>query len=156
MFIKLVCGCWGEVRDAKVLASWSKKIQIFEQAMNLPEHLEVLADRAEFRPVGELSFPQMISRIKAAIEFAHAHQLRRLLVDVTGITGLKPPNVIERYEMIQECSAAAGGRVKVALVADPAFIDHKLFGVMVASNSGLIGNVFVNEADAVDWLNRVV
>jgi hypothetical protein len=124
--------------------------------MNSPEHLEVLADRAEFRPVGELSRPQMISRVKAVIEFARTHQLHRLLVDITGITGLKRPTVIERYETVQECSAAAAGRVKVALVADPAFIDPKLFGVMVASNSGLIGNVFVNETEAVDWLNRVV
>lgn len=41
----------------------------------------------------------------------------------------------------------------LAMVARPEMIDPERFGVTFAANRGLVGGVFVSEAEAVAWLD---
>ena len=50
---------------------------------------------------------------------------------------------------------AAGGRVRLALVAPPEHIDPGKFGVTVAANRGMVRDVFVAEAEAIAWLDSL-
>ncbi len=106
-----------------------------------------------FRPVGEVSLQEGIRRITAAIACARGEKVRKLLLVTTGLSGFASPSVLERYEFMQEWArAAAGGAMRIALVARPDFIDPQKFGVTVARNLGLTCDVFSTEEQALHWL----
>ena len=123
--------------------------------MNKPEHLEMVEDRAEFRPTGQVSLQQMIQMVTSAIAFARERRVRNLLVVAIGLTGFEPPQIIDRFNFIHVWARAADGKVCVALVARPEMIDPQRFGVTVAANAGLTANIFASEAEALRWLESV-
>jgi hypothetical protein len=86
------------------------------------------------------------------IAHARVSGVRRLLVDVTAVTGLHPPSVTARYRFIGDWARAAGGQVRVAVAAPAALIDPDRIGLTMAANVGLIANVFADPAAARAWL----
>src|SRR5580692_5369787 len=100
--------------------------------MNQPEHFEIKKDYAVFRPSGQVSLEQAVQLVTSAISFAREHDIQKLLVVITGLSGFESPNLADRYFFAQEWARAAKGQVCVAMVAKPEMIDHQKFGVTVA------------------------
>ena len=71
-----------------------------------------------------------------------------MLVITTEATGFEPPSTADRHGMVREWAHASMGRVAIAMVVLPAFIDSERFGVVAAANFGMASNVFDCEADA--------
>jgi hypothetical protein len=120
--------------------------------MSKPEHFEILKERAVFRPTGQVSIGQAAELVATAIGFARSSNIRRLLVDITNLTGFEPPDLASRYLTIHEWARAAGRSVRVAIVARPEMIDHQKFGTTVAANLGFVADAFTTEEDALTWL----
>jgi hypothetical protein len=120
--------------------------------MSKPEHFEILKERAVFRPTGQVSIGQAADMVASAIGFARSINIRKLLVDITNLTGFEPPDLALRYFIIHEWAQVAGRSVHVAVVARPEMIDHQKFGATVASNIGFVANAFTTEEDALIWL----
>ena len=96
-------------------------------------------------------FERAVDLVTDAIRRAVAENRPHLLVDV-GNAGFAPPSTVERLRMVREWAGAADGRLRIAMVARPEFIDPERFGVVAAGNFGLAGQVFEREADAIAWL----
>jgi hypothetical protein len=122
--------------------------------MSKPEHFEILKERAVFRPTGQVSIAKMAELVATAIDFARSINIRRLLVDITSLTGFEPPDLALRYFIIHEWARAAGRSVRVAIVVKPEMVDHQKFGSIVAANLGFAGDAFTTEEDALTWLWR--
>src|SRR5262245_55675800 len=120
--------------------------------MSKPEHFEILKERAVFRPMGQVSIGQAAELVASAIGFARSLNIRKLLVDITNLTGFEPPDLASRYFIIHEWARAAGNCVRVALVVRPEMIDPRMFGMTVAANIGFVADVFTTEKDALIWL----
>jgi hypothetical protein len=120
--------------------------------MSNPEQYKLVEDRAEFRPVGSMTLGQAVEMVTKAITFTREQNLRKLLVDTTGLTGFESPSVAARYFFMKEWAYAAGGMVCIAMVARPEMIDPQKFGVTVGANLGLQSNVFASEEEALAWL----
>ena len=115
--------------------------------------LELEGRRAVFRPVGSVSFDQVVFLVSAAIAAARRRKARELLVDTTGLTGFPPPGTGERFLAVVEWAEEASGGLRLAMVARQEMIDPNKFGVTVASNRGLTSNIFPTEAEARAWLD---
>ena len=94
------------------------------------------------------------------IDFARALDVRKLLVDITNLSGFELPGVVLRYFLIHEWARAAGGSVCVALVTRPEMIDSeradpRKIGTVVAAEIGFTADVFTTEEDALNWLGGV-
>lgn len=122
--------------------------------MNKPQDFSIVDDHAEYRPVGTVSIQQMVELVDSAITFARDQQLRKLLVDTSGLTGFEPPTIVERYYFIQKWASVASGAVVMAMVAQPEMIEPEKFGVTVAANRGLRSDIFeaASEEEALSWL----
>jgi hypothetical protein len=121
--------------------------------MDLPEHFEMAENFARFVPLGHVSLQEAVAKISRAIAYTRNQKVRRLLVNITELTGFAPPSLGERYWFVMEWAREAGGIVTVAMVARAEFIDAEKFGVIVASVAGLRGDVFVSEPEALSWLS---
>ena len=119
------------------------------------QDFETMGDRAEYRPMGELSLAQAIRLITSGIAFAREQQVKKLMVVTLGLTGFQPPNLIQRYNFVHEWAKASGYSVRVAVVAHPEMIDPQKFGVTVAFNIGFASDVFTSEEEALTWLRDV-
>jgi hypothetical protein len=120
--------------------------------MSPPDFFQLKDGYAIFRPLAEVTLEQAVDMTSAAIAFCRDHDIRRILVDITKLSGFGPPSTVQRFLMAERFAADAQSRVIGALVAKPDFIDPQRFGVTVARNRGLINNVFTCEAEAVKWL----
>jgi hypothetical protein len=120
--------------------------------MATPLHLEVAADFARFSPRGSVSLVEAVELITEAIAFCRIRAIRRLLVDSTGLTGFTSPSLVDRFLMAQDWAQEAKGMVIVAMIAHAEHIHPRKFGVMVAADAGLIGDVFSSEQEATEWL----
>jgi hypothetical protein len=109
--------------------------------------------RAVYRPVGSVSFKQMVALVRAAIAAARSNGARDLLIDATGLTGFHSPNTSKRFFAVEEWAKEARGIVPLALVARPEMIDPARFGVTVGANRGLDSNIFPTETEARAWLD---
>lgn len=114
--------------------------------------IERIGDTGIVRPTGQASIEDAVALVTAAIVEARRLRLTGLVVAVTGLSGFGPPSVAVRHAMVREWAHAAEGRLRVALVVPPDFIDPAGFGVVAAANFGLAGNPFETEAAALDWL----
>ena len=123
--------------------------------MNKPEHFEIMEDHAVFRPTGQVSLEQATELVTSAITFACEHQIRKLLVVTTGLTGFEPPNIVTRYFFHRDWAYAAQGKVCIALVARPEIFDFEKIGVIIAETAGLQNNAFTSEEEALAWLKSV-
>jgi hypothetical protein len=118
------------------------------------EHFKIIQDYTVFHPVGQVSIEHAVQLVKSAIIKTRESHFYKLLADISGLTGFDPPSLSARYFLIliNEWAQAAGGVVQVAVVVRKELIDREKFGVIVASNVGLIANVFVSEDEALAWL----
>jgi len=123
--------------------------------MGEPEHFEILEDRAVFRPTGKVSIERAVALVTAAIAFARARRIGKLLVDTSELTGFEPPSIANLYFFVREWARAAAGAVRVVFVARPELIDHEKFGRTVAANIGFVTDVFTTEQEALLWLQGI-
>lgn len=92
-------------------------------------------------------------QVGEAITQARASGASGLLVIVPP-GGVPTPSAAERVAVVRGWAALAGGRVRVALVAEPGLRDDQRLGVVVAASFGLQGEIFDTEAEARDWLEQ--
>ena len=120
--------------------------------MNTPKHLEVMDGFARLAPCGNIPLVETVDLVTTAIAFCRARAIRRLLVDSTGLVGFTPPDLADRYWMVQDWAHEARGQVAIALIANAEHIDPNRFGVVAAADAGLVLDVFTTESDALGWL----
>ena len=120
--------------------------------MDVPKYFHRLERHAVFRPAGGMKLTQMVEMVTGAILHARATGESRLLVVLTEVTGHPPPKLTARYQMVREWARASEGKVRVALVSRAEMIDPSRFGVTVATNAGMEGNIFIEEEKALEWL----
>jgi len=99
-----------------------------------------------------MSIVDAVELVTRAIEYCRAQRIRRLLVDVTAVSGFPAPTQVDRFLMVEDWANAAQGMVVMAMVAPPELIDPRRFGVGVAQDAGLTSQVFITEAEAAAWL----
>ena len=121
--------------------------------MTMAHTLKIVDDLATLRFSGEQEVAEAASRVTEALIFARERQLRKLLVNTLGATMVGQPTVASSYFRIQEWARAADGFVRLALVLPPSSIDPRGVGLTMAANSGLIGNAFTSEDEALKWLH---
>jgi hypothetical protein len=117
-----------------------------------PDHFEVVDGRGFFRPVGSMSLEAAAELITVALAYARAQGIKELLVNATGLTGFPSPSLSERYFIVDNWARVVRGAVRVAMVLRPEYIDPQKFGVTVAINRRLVGDVFEAEGPALAWL----
>ena len=120
--------------------------------MSEPEHFEWVGDYAVYRPAGRFSLDQAVKLITSAIAHSREQGIQRLLINTCGFSGFEPPSTLDRYFFVKEWARTAGGKVEVAMVARLEMIDPRRFGVMVATVSGWVADVFLSEDEALVWL----
>jgi hypothetical protein len=116
------------------------------------QHMEVLDEYCRFSPRGVVSLVEAVALVTRAIAFCRDQKIPKLLVDVTVLTGFSTPNLVDRYLMVEEWAREGTGTVIVSMVAAPEHIHAEKFGVKVAADHGLTGNVFTSEREALEWL----
>jgi hypothetical protein len=107
-----------------------------------------------YRPAGSVSFYEAVALARAAIAAARMNKVRDLLIDSTALTGFASPDTFQRFLAAVAWADEAKGGVRMALVARPEMIDPNKFGVTVATNRGLVSNVFTTEEEARAWLEN--
>jgi hypothetical protein len=123
--------------------------------MQIEQHLEVLDGYCRFHPRGAVTLVEAVALVTGAIVFCRDKKIPKLLVDVTGLTEFATPSLVDRYLMVEEWAREAGGTVSLAMVAAPELIHPEKFGVKVAADHGLRGDVFTSEREALEWLLAV-
>jgi hypothetical protein len=116
--------------------------------------LDVIDGLARFRPSGGYSLVDAVDLISRAISQSRDQDVDRLLINVTAMTGVSIPSLLDRFLMAEDWALASQRRVTVAMVAHAEYIHPKKFGVKVASHFGLIVDVFTTEREAVQWLRE--
>ena len=96
---------------------------------------------------------QAIDAATVVIRRMAAEGQPHLLLDARDAS-FDAPSLVDRLRMVRQWAEAAGGRVRIAVVAPPEFIDPERFGVVAAGKFGLAGQVFDGEAEAVAWLHE--
>lgn len=114
---------------------------------------EQLGKRGFYRPSARVSFEQAVEMVAAAMRHARALGLTDLLVNTKGLVGFGQPSIFARHSLAVEWARSAGPTLRVALVARPEVIDPQKIGVLMAQNRGVLGDVFLNEAEALTWLD---
>ena len=100
----------------------------------------------------EVGFEQAIALVGHAIGRAAANGQPFLLVDARSV-GFASPSIAERHRFMRAWADASNGKVRVALIARPTYIDPDRFGVVAAANFGLVAEVFDCEVAACAWLH---
>jgi len=121
--------------------------------MHMLDHLEVGEGICQFRPCGECSLVDAVDLIRGAIAYCRDQSIDKLLVDVTGLVGVAIPSLVDRFLMVEEWAREGKGVVVVAMVARAEYIHPKKFGVKVATDFGLVLDVYTSETDAFRWLS---
>jgi len=114
--------------------------------------LKVDGVHAIYRPVGTVSFDEAVARVSSAIRLARSAEAEDLLVDTTQWNGFPSPKTFQRFLAAVEWAEEAGGRLRLAMVARREMIDPQKFGVTVATNHGLVSNIFSTDEEARVWL----
>jgi hypothetical protein len=119
-----------------------------------PPDITIADDTLIVRFSGEHVISDAAGRVTEYIVMARDRKLRKLLIDASKASLVGERTKAAQYFRVQEWARAAEGAVRLAMVLPPVNIDPQRFGVTVAQNSGLIGEVFTSEADALEWLQR--
>ncbi len=101
---------------------------------------------------GNQSLARAVDAVEDFLRQAAADGVRRVLVDVSGLTGFQRPEAIAHVDMVRRWAAAARGRVRVAMVAPERLRDQERIGVVVAQGLAFDGDVFDTEEEALQWL----
>ena len=117
--------------------------------------LEVVKGVAAYRPRGDYSLVEAVELVSNAIAYCRDGGVTKLLIDVTKITGVSIPTLVDRFLMVEEWAQESGGTVAVVLVALPEYIHPEKFGVKVAAHLGLVCDVHTSEEAAWKWLREI-
>lgn len=120
--------------------------------MSQADQIELVDGIGVFRPVGSFRFQQLVALVTGVITQARERGIGKLAVVTCGLSGLQPPSLSERHWMVREWVEASQGKLKVAMVVPPEFIDPDKFGIVAAANFGVTSEVFTSEPDAIKWL----
>jgi hypothetical protein len=101
------------------------------------EHFELKKEPAVFCLVGQASFDGIADLISRAVLRCRKQKIEKLLIDSTGVSGLQPPGMAERYNFVERLSFNAKSSVKIAHVASLKWVRSGIFAVRVAKNRGL-------------------
>ena len=107
---------------------------------------------ARFAPA-PLLFEHAVTLIADIVRQLVVQGRPQLLVDGSQVT-FASPSLVDRLRMVREWADAAEGRVRIAMVTRPEYIDPERFGIVAAGNFGLAAQVFDCEEDAVAWLRE--
>lgn len=130
-----------------------RRTLVHEKSGKMMEHFEQIGTRGYYRPVAQVTFEQAVDLVAAAMSHARSLGLADMLVNTTGLTGFAPPSVFARYAMSTRWAQTAGSSLRVAMVTRPELIDPQKIGVLMMQNRGGLGDVFVNESEALEWLD---
>ncbi len=114
---------------------------------------EVAGEIAVFRMSGAHTLEEGVPQVTAAILRACELGVAKFLFEATQIE-LPVPGIGARHWFMTEWAKAARGRIRMAVVVRPEFIDPDRVGLIAARNCGMVGEVFDNEAAALTWLSR--
>jgi len=120
--------------------------------VNIAEYLEVTESHCRFLPPNTVSMVESVELMTRAIAFCREQKIRKLLVDGSGLTQLTPPTLVDRFLMVEDWARAARGMVIVAMVWPPKLIHPQKFGIRVAADLGLRGDVFISKNAAMACL----
>ena len=120
-----------------------------------PEFVERIGARAFYRPVLGARFHEALELCMTAVTWAREQGCADMLVNVHGIVGIENVTTFMRYEVAVAWAQAAGS-LRVALVVPDDLMDPQKFAMLMAHNRGVNGDVFTNEAEALQWLNARV
>ncbi|MEP7329245.1 MAG: hypothetical protein ABI777_08535 [Betaproteobacteria bacterium] len=116
------------------------------------KHLEIAGGVGRYYPKGRVSLVDAVQMVTHAIAYCRSQDIHRLLVDVRQLYGFSTPTTADRFWMVHDWAQASAGLVAMAMVALPEHIDPAKFGVKVAADIGLKGDVFTSEVLAMEWL----
>lgn len=122
--------------------------------MDTLEFLEISNGAGTYRPRGKHSLVEAVDLISRAIALCRDRNVNALLIDARGFLDLPMPTLVDRFLMVEDWAQESAGIVTVALVASPLHIHPRKFGVTVAQQFGLVGNVFAVEDEALAWLRE--
>jgi hypothetical protein len=122
------------------------------RSMQVDEQMTITDGVCTFRPFGKTSLVEGVERVTRVIAECRTRNVTKLLVDLTELFGYPIPTLADRFWMAQDWAQAAQGKLVIAFVALPEYIDPKKFGVKAAADAGLKGEVFTTVADAQAWL----
>jgi hypothetical protein len=123
--------------------------------MDEPENFEILKEYSVFRPTGRVHIEQAVELVTAAITFARARLIRKLLIDASNLIVIEKPSYGSQYFFVRDWARAAAGCVCVAIVVRQERFDLQKFGTTVAANVGFIADSFTTEEDATIWLQSL-
>lgn len=147
------CGLWRVLPETVLFAHPSPRNPT---PVNTPPDLELLDGFAVCRIAGEFRPTQAVQEIVGCIARARAEGHGKLLLDVRQMRGFDPPSASMRIEMVRQWAEAAGGAVRIAMIARRSLIDDQKLGVVAGRNFGLNANIFESDADARFWLCELV
>jgi hypothetical protein len=122
--------------------------------LSLPERPDISEGICRLQPHGQCTLVEGVDFVAAAIVYCREHGIRKLLVDVTGLSGIAIPSLVDRFLMAEEWAQRAESMVVVALVVHREYIHPKRFGVRVAADFGLVADVYTGAEDALQWLRN--
>ena len=96
--------------------------------MNMPEHFHLEPDYGYSCPEGKVSLQEGIDLVSGAIACCADQQVRKLLVNTTGLTGYAAPTMSDHFFLAGQLSKAAKSVVRIAVVLRPELIDPGKFG----------------------------
>src|SRR5580698_7205251 len=67
------------------------------ESMDVPANFDLAEGYAFYHPAGQLSIEEGTRFVVSAIRYARERGIKLLLIDVTGITGLPRPTMLERF-----------------------------------------------------------
>jgi hypothetical protein len=97
---------------------------------------------------GTYGFGRTRRLIYAVRESSDGHQLRRVLVDLTGVTG-QPPD-IDRFELGERLAQVFGSTHTLAVIGRKESVNR--LAETVAQNRGTALRIFFTEREALTWL----
>ena len=90
--------------------------------------VDVVDGIGRFAPSGEYSLVDAVDLVSHAIAHCRDRGIDRLLIDVTGITGLPIPTLVERFLMAEDWAHESSSKVTVAMVTTAEYIHPQKFG----------------------------
>src|SRR4051812_23680820 len=109
--------------------------------LKLPEGVEIQGDRCLYRPRGFVSAWQLADLITVAVEQARERAVPELMVNISALIGFDSPGPAYRRWIVRRWAAAAGGQLRVAMVARPEHICPEKIGLLIAAEECLDAHI---------------
>ena len=119
------------------------------------ESLKYISSEGEYERLDlrlQCSMQEAIDHVDGAIRYCRENGKTRLLADIRETTGFPPPNIAERYYLIEKWASTAMGQVKMAMIGRREMIDEDKIGITMAKNRGFDAEIFSDEGQALKWL----